>query len=55
MNPCKFRIALEGDSLVFAGIQVSSRGYTMDPARLDAIRNFPRPQTSKEMQRWLGL
>ena len=50
LNPCKFCITLEGDSLVFMGIQVSSEGYRMDPARLDAIRNFPRPMTSKQMQ-----
>ena len=55
LNPIKFHIALEGKSLVFAGIQVSSEGYSMDPARLDAVKNFPRPHTNKELQQWLGL
>ena len=27
----------------------------MDPARLDSIREFPRPRTIKELQQWLGL
>ena len=40
LNPSKFNIALDGESLIFAGIQVGSEGYSMDPARLDAIREF---------------
>ena len=55
MNPTKFNIALDGESVIFAGIKVSGDGYSMDPARLDAIREFPRPRTNKELQRWLGL
>ena len=49
-NPSKFHIALEGDSVIFAGIKVSSKGYKMDPARLEAIREFERPTTSKQLQ-----
>ena len=55
LNPTKFNIALDGESVIFAGIKVSGDGYSMDPARLDAIREFPRPRTNKELQRWLGL
>ena len=55
LNPTKFNIALKGESVIFAGIKVSSEGYSMDPARLDAIREFPRPRTNKELQRLLGL
>ena len=55
LNPSKFNIALDGESLVLAGIQVGSEGYSMDPARLDAIKGFQRPRTNKELQRWLGL
>ena len=40
LNPSKLNIALEGELLIFAGIQVGSEGYSMDPARLDAIREF---------------
>ena len=55
LNPSKFNIALEGEPVIFAGIQVSSKGYKMDPARLDSIREFQRPRTKKQLQRWLGL
>ena len=55
LNPSKLNIALDGESLIFAGIQVGSEGYSMDPARLDASREFRRPRTNKELQRWLGL
>ena len=41
--------------MIFAGIKVGSDGYSMDLSRLDAIREFPRPRTNKELQRWLGL
>ena len=51
----KFHIALEGESVIFAGIKVSSEGYEMDPARLEAIRDFELPRTNKRLQRWLGL
>ena len=55
LNPTKFHIALDGESVIFAGIKVGSEGYSMDPSRLDAIKEFPRPRTNKELQRWLGL
>ena len=41
--------------MIFAGIQVSSEGYSIDPARLDTIREYRRPRTNKELQQWLGL
>ena len=55
LNPMKFNIALDGESVIFAGIKVGSDGYSMGPSRLNAIKEFPRPQTNKELQRWLGL
>ena len=55
LNPMKFHIALDGESVIFAGIKVGSKCYSMDPARLDAIREFPQPQTNKGLQQWLGL
>ena len=55
LNLSKFNIALEGKLLIFAWIQVSSEGHLMDMAWLDAIREFGRPRTNKELQRWLGL
>ena len=41
MNSTKFNIALEGESVIFAGIQVGNEEYSMDWAQLDAIREFP--------------
>ena len=55
LNPSKFNIALDGESLIFADIQGGSEGYSMDPARLTAILEFKHPCTNKELQRWLGL
>ena len=60
LNPSKFRVSLDnGDpeaSVTFAGIRVKQNGtFEVDPDRLEAIRNFPRPETKREMQRWLGL
>ena len=49
-NPSKFHTALEGELVIFAGIKVSSEGYEMDPARLEAIREFKPPTTSKQLQ-----
>ena len=37
------------------GIKVGSEGYSMDPSHFDAIKEYPRPWTNKEHQRWLGL
>ena len=46
LNPTKFHISLDAESVTFAGKKVGSEGYSMDPARLDAIREFPRPRTN---------
>ena len=60
LNPSKFRVAIDDGnpdtSVTFAGIRVKQDGtFEVDPARLDAIRDFPKPRTKKELQRWLGL
>ena len=55
LNPSKFHIALELESVKFAGIKVSSGGYEIDPARLEAIRDFERQRTNNQLQRWLDL
>ena len=60
LNPSKFRVAVDDGkpdtSVIFAGIKVCQDGtYQVDPDRLESIRNFPKPTTKKELQRWLGL
>ena len=59
LNPSKFRFASpEGPdtSIVFAGIRVGSNGtLAVDPKRMDAIREYPLPETKKQLERWLGL
>ena len=42
-------------SLTFLGHQVSSQGISTDPEKLKAIKEYPRPQNIKELQRFLGL
>ena len=54
-EPVKIPHSLEEESVKFAGIKVSSGGYEIDPARLEAIRDFERPRTNNQLQRWLGL
>ena len=60
LNPSKFRVAVDDGkpetSVTFAGIRVKQDGtYEVDPDRLESIRNFPKPTTRRQMQRWLGL
>jgi hypothetical protein len=51
LNPSKFQIAVERESVIFAGVKVSSEGYKMDPGSLESIRQFKRPTTNKQLQR----
>ena len=37
LNTSKFNITLDGKLLIFAGIQVGSEGYSINPAHLDSI------------------
>ena len=60
LNPSKFRVAMDDgnpeSSVNFAGIRVRQNGtFEVDPDRLESIRNYPRPRTRRDMQRWLGL
>ena len=48
----KFQIA---DSMTFAGYKVSADGVKPDPARLEAIKNFPVPTDVTGVRSFLGL
>ena len=53
LNQNKLQLGYE--SLAVLGHIVSADGIAPDPEKLDSIRNYPRPTTTKELQRWLGL
>ena len=42
-------------SLEFLGYQVDANGISPLPERVEAIRNFPRPTTLKDLQSFLGM
>src|SRR5579871_6161825 len=42
-------------SISFLGYVVSADGITTDPAKIEKVANFPKPQTIKELRRFLGL
>ncbi len=42
-------------SWYFLGYILTPTGVQMDPKKIDAVRNWPRPTTVKELQRFLGF
>ncbi|GFW21380.1 hypothetical protein TNCV_1532051 [Trichonephila clavipes] len=50
-SKCTFEV----DSLKFLGFQVSSEGISPLPDRVNAIQNFPRPNTLTQLRRFLGM
>ncbi len=40
---------------MFLGYVVSPEGVAMDDHKVQAVLNWPKPMTVKEMQRFLGL
>ena len=42
-------------SLEFLGHQISDKGVKPAPAKVDAIRHFPSPETAQELRRVLGM
>ncbi|GFW24855.1 hypothetical protein TNCV_1961201 [Trichonephila clavipes] len=50
-SKCTFGV----DSLKFLGFQVSSEGISPFPDRVNAIQNFPRPNTLTQLCRFLGM
>ena len=42
-------------SMTFVGFMVSAEGIGMDPAKVSAITEWPRPRSVKEVQSFLGF
>ncbi|KAL0175452.1 hypothetical protein M9458_027782, partial [Cirrhinus mrigala] len=42
------------ESIAFLGYVISPEGVAMDDAKVKAVRDWPRPKTLKELQRFLG-
>ena len=51
----KLRIIGPGESLLFGGTLVSSRGFFPDYKRTAAISEFPQPKNVTDIKSWLGL
>ncbi|KAL0175542.1 hypothetical protein M9458_027872, partial [Cirrhinus mrigala] len=43
------------ERITFLGYVISSEGVAMDETKVNAVRNWPRPKTLKELQRFLGF
>ena len=41
--------------MAFLGHVVSAKGITVDPAKVEAVTNWPRPTTVTELRSFLGL
>ncbi|KAI2667413.1 Transposon Tf2-6 polyprotein [Labeo rohita] len=48
---CEFHLA----KISFLGYVISSEGVAMDERKVNAVQNWPRPTTPKELQRFLGF
>ena len=51
----KLRLVGPGESLLFGGTLVSSRGFFPDYKRTAAISEFPQPKNVTDVKSWLGL
>ena len=51
----KMRIIGPGESLLFGGHLVSSRGFFPDTRRITAITDYPSPECATDVKAWLGL
>ncbi|KAI2650775.1 Transposon Tf2-9 polyprotein [Labeo rohita] len=43
------------EKIAFLGYIISPKGIAMDDSKVNAVRNWPRPSTLKELQRFLGF
>jgi hypothetical protein len=41
--------------LIYLGHRISAEGVEMDPAKHEAVTNWPRPQNQQDLSSWLGL
>ena len=51
LGKCKFLT----DTVTFLGYVVSTRGVSMDPEKVKAILDWPKPKTLQEVRSFLGL
>ncbi|CAN6465712.1 unnamed protein product [Victoria cruziana] len=51
LSKCQFWL----DQVAFLGHVVSAQGVTVDPGKVEAVVNWPRPTTVSEIQGFLGL
>jgi hypothetical protein len=49
-SKCEFWL----DSVAFLGHVVSKNGISVDPSKVEAVQNWPRPTTVKEIRSFLG-
>ena len=49
------KVSLCRKKLLFLGRQISAQGIEPDPTKLSVIRNWPRPQHTKDLRDFLGL
>ena len=49
------KVSLCRKKLLFLGHQISEQGIEPDPTKLSVIRNWPRPQHTKDLRAFLGL
>ena len=42
-------------TIKYLGFQVSADGVTPDPEKIDAVKNYPRPQNAKQVKQFLGF
>ncbi len=51
LEKCEF----DKDQVEFLGYVLSGKGIATDPKKIEAIKNWPRPQSVKDVQRFVGL
>jgi hypothetical protein len=49
------KCAFGASSVAYLGHVVSAAGVAMDPAKLQAVRDWPRPQSARAVRSFLGL
>ena len=44
-----------GNEVLFAGLRITQDGCSADPEKMDAVSNFPRPESKPQVKQLLGL
>uniref|UniRef100_A0A0C9RQ48 RNA-directed DNA polymerase n=1 Tax=Fopius arisanus TaxID=64838 RepID=A0A0C9RQ48_9HYME len=53
INPSK--CAFGQEEVIFLGYRINKQGFTPPPDRVQAIQDFPKPQTISDLRRFLGM